>query len=294
MKRHISLSVGLIMALVPVLTNAQSMDAVGGSGYVCPALARLCPDGSTVSAQGPNCTFTCPSDAATSTSSGFPITGLCLRFTRSMGVGTQGDDVSQLQLYLASQGIYSGPRTGYFGPLTQQAVKTWQAQQNIAQTGVVGVLSRAAFAQTCSLPPVMNTGTTSVATTTASTSIKIISMMPNSGPVGTKVSLMGIGFTSDNTVHFGASIIPHVAGVVNDAQTCPAPDSDTCAPGLRKIITVTIPQMSMPPCIYSQPRCMIAQMLTVPGVYKIWVENATGVSRAFDFTVSTSTPAATL
>ena len=49
--------------------------------------------------------------------------GAC-SFTRSLTVGTRGDDVMCLQEYLGSTGhyTYSGGATGYFGNITRSAV----------------------------------------------------------------------------------------------------------------------------------------------------------------------------
>jgi len=46
--------------------------------------------------------------------------------------------VSWLQLRLSALGIYSGPVTGYFGPLTQSAVKAFQKSRGLSTTGTVG------------------------------------------------------------------------------------------------------------------------------------------------------------
>ena len=63
-------------------------------------------------------------------------------FTRSLGIGERGDDVTELQNKLLAEGIYSGPVTGYFGPLTEEAVKLFQAKYGISQVGLVGPLTR--------------------------------------------------------------------------------------------------------------------------------------------------------
>jgi hypothetical protein len=58
-------------------------------------------------------------------------------FTRNLMVGSTGYDVSVLQRILGM------PSTGYFGPLTEAAVKTFQTEHNIPSTGFVGPLTRA-------------------------------------------------------------------------------------------------------------------------------------------------------
>ena len=57
--------------------------------------------------------------------------------------GSEGEDVTELQNRLTAEGVYSGPITGYFGPLTEAGVKAFQAKYDIEQAGVVGPLTRA-------------------------------------------------------------------------------------------------------------------------------------------------------
>lgn len=54
-----------------------------------------------------------------------------------MDIGSRGDGVTQVQTYLAKDpSIYpSGLITGYFGPLTQAAIKIFQTQQGIVSGG---------------------------------------------------------------------------------------------------------------------------------------------------------------
>jgi peptidoglycan hydrolase-like protein with peptidoglycan-binding domain len=62
---------------------------------------------------------------------------------RDLGVGAQGEDVTELQNRLIEAGVYSGPVTGYFGPLTQGAVAAYQRKMGIVDTGFFGPLTRA-------------------------------------------------------------------------------------------------------------------------------------------------------
>jgi len=75
-------------------------------------------------------------------------------FTRSLTVGSTGDDVKCLQQYLngaghtlASSGAGSpGNETMYFGPLTRTAVAAWQAANGVAPAvGYFGPISRAKY-----------------------------------------------------------------------------------------------------------------------------------------------------
>ncbi len=63
-------------------------------------------------------------------------------FTRNLKLGLWGDDVSALQRRLAALGFYTGPITGYYGALTESAVKAYQEHFNLPATGLVGTLTR--------------------------------------------------------------------------------------------------------------------------------------------------------
>ncbi len=67
-------------------------------------------------------------------------------FLADLKLGSSGTAVSQLQKRLMEYGllIINAP-TGYFGPMTQIAVKEYQKLKNIAQTGNVGTLTRTAL-----------------------------------------------------------------------------------------------------------------------------------------------------
>ena len=56
--------------------------------------------------------------------------------------GVADPDVTALQKLLAAKGLYSGPITGYFGPLTKVAVQTYQKKNGLKQLGVVGPSTR--------------------------------------------------------------------------------------------------------------------------------------------------------
>ncbi|MBI2087031.1 MAG: peptidoglycan-binding protein [Candidatus Zambryskibacteria bacterium] len=63
-----------------------------------------------------------------------------LNLTRSLSQGLSGDDVKQLQTFLSQKypEFYSAPITGYFGPLTEQAVRKLQEKEGIEAIGIVG------------------------------------------------------------------------------------------------------------------------------------------------------------
>ncbi len=69
------------------------------------------------------------------------------KFYNPLNVGSKGADVNELQKRLTAEGVYSGPVTGYYGSLTQTAVKKYQAKYGLSQLGNVGPATRAALNQ---------------------------------------------------------------------------------------------------------------------------------------------------
>ena len=64
-------------------------------------------------------------------------------FTRNLGIGSMGTEVSSLQQFLKDEGIYSGSLTAYFGPTTARAVKAFQQQESITPaSGYFGTVTR--------------------------------------------------------------------------------------------------------------------------------------------------------
>jgi len=55
------------------------------------------------------------------------------------------EEVRALQNVLAREGFFSGSATGYFGPMTESAVKNFQRARGLEALGVVGVQTRAAL-----------------------------------------------------------------------------------------------------------------------------------------------------
>ena len=64
-------------------------------------------------------------------------------FNRNLSYGMTGTDVAWLQQFLADDGLYSGPITATFGPLTRAAVVSFQQQEGITPAiGYFGSVTR--------------------------------------------------------------------------------------------------------------------------------------------------------
>src|SRR3989338_3948668 len=66
-------------------------------------------------------------------------------FTTYLRLGMNSEEVRALQNVLAREGFFSGSATGYFGPMTESAVKNFQRARGLEALGVVGVQTRAAL-----------------------------------------------------------------------------------------------------------------------------------------------------
>jgi peptidoglycan hydrolase-like protein with peptidoglycan-binding domain len=110
----------VLAAVVPASAAGAPAPASGGAAMVKPK-----PTHGIVSA------------ASTSTSAG-ASTAHPTVFTRTLHKGESGTDVKTLQTWLTDVG-YGVPATGYFGPMTKSAVRSFKTAMGIAPvTGVVG------------------------------------------------------------------------------------------------------------------------------------------------------------
>ena len=90
-------------------------------------------------------------------------------------------------------------------------------------------------------------------------SVTIVSLAPDSGAVGTQITLKGQGFAPDNTVVFGSGYIHHVPssdGVTLSFKVRGSQDPECFDQGCR---------VSSRPTMYSSnvPRSMMLKMLTL-------------------------------
>jgi len=78
----------------------------------------------------------------TTTTTSPSTTGVRYVFTQYLSVGSTGTEVTELQERLTSEGVYSGPITGTFGPLTEAAVEKYQSAHGLVVSGIVGSITR--------------------------------------------------------------------------------------------------------------------------------------------------------
>ena len=79
----------------------------------------------------------------------------CPVVMRSLARGARGDDVRALQVFLSREGVFAEEATGYFGALTEAAVRRWQTDHGVIMggdtngLGIVGPRTRAAIVDRC-------------------------------------------------------------------------------------------------------------------------------------------------
>jgi C4-type Zn-finger protein len=64
------------------------------------------------------------------------------KFTKALSLGSRNSEVTELQKYLLNLGLYTGPITGYFGPITRDSVKKFQIKNKLSPIGSVGPATR--------------------------------------------------------------------------------------------------------------------------------------------------------
>ncbi|MCC7004303.1 peptidoglycan-binding protein [Candidatus Nomurabacteria bacterium] len=78
----------------------------------------------------------------------------CFTFTKDLGVGDSGEEVTALQNFLALKGYLTTSATGYFGSLTKTALAAYQSANGITATGFFDPVTRAKvdFSYGCKTP----------------------------------------------------------------------------------------------------------------------------------------------
>ncbi len=105
----------------------------------------------------------------------------CMELSHTFGYGatdvSAGGEVSKLQTFLINQGLLSGTATGYFGPHTLAAIKSFQSTYGISESSDAGIIdsaTRAKLSAWCDTNPIVPTEPELTATPSLSYSINIL------------------------------------------------------------------------------------------------------------------------
>jgi len=286
----------------------------------CTTEAKECPDGSYVGRTGPDCAFAlCPTTPApapkpTPAPTPTPVPSKVSIVSIQPASGGVGTTVT-----IGGSG-FTSDNTVHFGTGVIEDVASSPAVFNCpmipagsSNTGCGGYSELITFTVPSSLNPacyysnprcliasqetqpgsyqitVSNAnGTSNAATFTVtdpsvSQGVTLRAITPNSGPVGTTVTLTGFGFTSDNVVHFGGGAIANVPIASSIAVACTTDPS--CIPGIRQTLTFTVP-FSVGPYCPSGTMCPMYMQEITPGTYTVYVQNGNGSSNSVSFTVT--------
>ncbi len=190
----------------------------------------------------------------------------CTQLTAALSYGkydySTGGQVTALQNFLRVHGYLNVSATGYFGPLTREGVKSFQARSMITADGIVGPQTRAfIFAADCGGNPVPPVSVAPV----------INGLSSATAAIGSTVTVYGSGFTNNSAVHFGNGGI--TSTLVNSTGTS---------------LSFAIPAYMGPYCKPNMACIAIAYAVS-NGSYPISIENPNGaISNTVQFTVSGS------
>ncbi len=169
---------------------------------------------------------------------------ICSILARNLSQGTRGDDVRGLQEFLSAEGYLSANATGYFGPMTMQAVAKWQASEGVSPAGSVGPMSRERIRYWCG----GGKGT--------------LNASPTSGKAPLAVNFTYSPVSDDNGryyIEFGDG-----QGQPMDTQQIYCIRAPCISPSISShtyttVGTYTANVSRYIPCLYTNPRCMMAQ-----------------------------------
>jgi peptidoglycan hydrolase-like protein with peptidoglycan-binding domain len=99
----------------------------------------MCPDGTYVGRTGPNCEFICPTTVSPAPIANPTTPPLGEVFKKGMTSETLKD---VQQVLKSDPSIYNGPVTGYYGAMTETAIKKVQARYGLPETGVLDVATQ--------------------------------------------------------------------------------------------------------------------------------------------------------
>lgn len=118
MHKKAAFGVGLLLLAAPLFATAQSADVLAQIQSLLAQIRQL--------------------QELLAQLQGNP-TAQCVNLTHSVGPddddADMGGDVSRLQKFLTSAGVYSGSITGHVGPMTVRAIQKWQASNGLVSSG---------------------------------------------------------------------------------------------------------------------------------------------------------------
>lgn len=124
-----------------------------------------------------------------------------LRITKTLKIGMTDEEVNKLQEFLSTMpDVYpEGMITGYFGSLTEKAVKKWQGENGLESVGIVGPKTRAKLGELSGKIPFPNSSMEGLRATTTPRGLENREEnRPTTTPSGTIPAIPAIPANRDN------------------------------------------------------------------------------------------------
>lgn len=96
----------------------------------------------------------------------------------NMQEGSSGDAVREIQEQLKQLGYYPEKMDGIFGPLTDQAVKDFQADYKLDTDGILGPITKSKIEEVMSSPETLHIGISNVEVKTVQRQLKALGLYP--------------------------------------------------------------------------------------------------------------------
>lgn len=189
---------------------------------------------------------------------------ICTLLERNLSQGIRGDDVKELQSFLRQEGYLNAEATGYFGVLTSEAVRRWQAAQGVDAVGIIGPKTRERIRVWCG---------------GAHQNTERFNATPTRGsaPLTVMFETWLSGFRTPNvsyTIDFGDGSSERAADCVAPADACVSPGKNTHVYANNGTYTATLNKIT-DPCPDdgdpNTPRCLAAVQSEVVGTVQITV-----------------------
>lgn len=188
---------------------------------------------------------------------------ICNLLNRNLSQGVKGDDVRGLQEFLQSEKFLTAEPTGYFGMLTAEALRRWQASQGVDSVGSLGPKTRDRIKMWCG----------------GSSNQERFSATPTRGNAPLTVTfdtyLSGFRVPSISyTIDFGDGRSERAADCPAPADACTGPGQNTYTYSTNGTYTATLNKIT-DPCPDdgnpNTPRCLAAVQTEVVGKAQIHV-----------------------
>lgn len=190
---------------------------------------------------------------------------ICLSGVRTLQEGAQGDEVRALQEFLQSEKIFTAAPTGFFGPVTREALARWQAQNGVDAIGIAGPKTAERIRVWCGFG--------------GGTNAMRFSASPERGtaPLSVTFSTWISGFRVPSiyyTIAFGDGTSERAAHCNAPADVCVSPGQNTHTYTTNGTYTATLNKIT-DPCPDdgdpTTPRCLAAIQSEVVGKTQIYV-----------------------